>query len=114
MNQQTIYIFLGIAALVGLTGGSIISLLCRVLKEPLGLSSRTAKPAKPAKPGRTAKEWRAKKQQQKPTSWGMLSLQHDSGYSSANRSSDVKESRRGRSARTLLSSTIMEEMDSDY
>jgi len=111
MNQQTIYIFLGTAALVGLTGGLLISLLYRVLKEPLGLSSRTAKPAKP---GRTAKEWRAKKKQQKPTSWGMLSLQHDSGYSSANRSNDVKESRRGRSAWTLLSSTIMEEMDSDY
>ncbi|WPH00796.1 Hypothetical protein R9X50_00362600 [Acrodontium crateriforme] len=111
---ETLYIFLGVAAITGIAGGLIIGSISGSLNKLLRLDATAPKP-----PGRTAKQYRKAKQKQKvkseaplmtsgvlspgPQSPGPLST----GYFSL---SDGKGSR----GRGLLNQTIMEEMDSDY
>lgn len=102
--SQTLYIYLGIAALVGITGGLIVSLVYGLLKEPLGLNSHAREPT------RTAKEYREQKHKQKRTDSTGLD---PSAYSSSNYASlsdGLRKTNRGKAA----SQTIMEESDSEY
>lgn len=106
IQLQTLYIYLSIAALVGLTGGLAISLVYSSLQHPLGLDVHQ----KPA--GRTAKQYRKEKQKRKTGSSSPLSSPQSnltSGYFSL--SDGLRRPHKGKG---LLTQTIMEEGDSDF
>ncbi|KAK3681213.1 hypothetical protein LTR37_020927 [Vermiconidia calcicola] len=93
---ETLYIYLGIAAITGVVLGLVVSLIYGILKRPLGLDSE------PEPPGRTATQYREEKRKQKAPlmSSGIAPLSYVS--------SRCKPGGKG-----LLPHTIMEEVDSD-
>ncbi|GAB7362393.1 hypothetical protein MBLNU230_g2717t1 [Neophaeotheca triangularis] len=100
---ETLYIYLGVAALCGLCGGLIVSYMYSMLDNALGLRSEQLVERKPT--GRTAKQYRQAKRKEKvkqePAMLSPGSLSLSDGFGS------------GRS-HGLLNQTIMEEMDSDF
>lgn len=119
---QTIYIYLGVAALVGLAFGLLHYHLSRWLGTSLGLA------AVPEKSGRTAKQYREAKRRQKlrdsaplmsaggPTFRPTVSADAISPNGVPMSYVSLSEGSRGkaRHGRGLLTQTIMEEVDSDY
>ncbi|KAK3717733.1 hypothetical protein LTR37_005504 [Vermiconidia calcicola] len=93
---ETLYIYLGIAAITGVVLGLVVSLIYRILRGPLGLDSE------PASSGRTAKQYREEKRKQRAPlmSPGLVPPIYVS-------------SRGNRGGKGLLPHTITEEMDSD-
>jgi hypothetical protein len=114
--MQTIYIYLGVAALVGLAIGVIVNYVHGSISGALALNSVPEPP-----PGRTVKQYREAKRKQKArveaahASPVMLSPANISptqlSPSYLSMSDGARVSRRSKG---LLSQTIMEEMDSDY
>ncbi len=103
--SQTLYIYLGIGALVGGALGLLLAFVSGSLQGPLGLNS------KPEDSGRTAKQYRQDKRKKKATS-GTPFL--SPGYSSPNQISMSDSSRRSSRGKGVIGQTIMEELDSDY
>ena len=102
---KTLYIYLGIAALVGVGLGLLVSFTYDALRKPLGLDQD------PQQPGRTAKQYREEKRKRKTKA---EAPQITAGYVSPNNVSlpdGVRKSKRGKGVATQ---TIMEELDSDY
>ena len=102
--NQTLYIYLGIAALVGIALGLILSLTYSSLGSLLGLNYQ------PAAPGRTAKQYREEKRKSKAQAEAPLM---SPGYISPGHGSLSDGMRRNR-GEGLIAQTIAEEMDSDY
>nr|POE65281.1 hypothetical protein CFP56_34948 [Quercus suber] len=108
---QTVYIYLGVAALTGITAGLAVSYVYRSLHSTLRLGAERS-----PRPTRTAKEYReAKRKQQTKAESPLMS---PSTLSPRHRSPDHLSlsdgMRRGQRARGLLNQTIMEEVDSDF
>ena len=105
--HQTLYIYLGIAALVGIGLGLTISFVYDSLRKPLGLDETQESRASRE---RTAKQYRTDKRKRKAKAEAPLMT---AGYLSPSHLSLSDGARRARS-KGLLSQTIMEEVDSDY
>jgi hypothetical protein len=101
---QTLYIYLGIAALIGVGLGFVVSFIYDFLRKPLGLDEL------PPPQNRTAKQYRTDKRKRKAKAEAPLMT---AGYLSPSHLSMSDGTRRRRN-KGLLSQTIMEEMDSDY
>lgn len=105
MIAQTLYIYLGIAAIVGIALGVFVSFVYNLLRKPLGLDQE------PQPPGRTAKEYRIEQRKRKAKAEAPLVT---AGYLSPSYLSMSDGMRKGNRGKGLLSQTIMEEVDSDY
>lgn len=103
-SHQTLYIYLGIAALVGIGLGLLVSFVYNALRKPLGLDES------PQPKGRTAKQYRTEKRKRKTKAEAPLIT---AGYLSPSHLSTSEGARRARN-KGLISQTILEEMDSDY
>lgn len=103
--MQTLYIYLGIAALVGITLGLLISLIAGSLNKILGLEPESTPP------GRTAKQYREARRKQRVKAEAPLM---SPGYISPGYLSLSDGMRKGNRGKGLISQTIMEEVDSDY
>lgn len=101
---QTLYIYLGIAALVGVGLGLLVSFVYEFLRKPLGLDESSSSQS------RTAKQYRTDKRKRKAKAAAPLMT---AGYLSPSHLS-MSDGARMRRNKGLLSQTIMEEMDSDY
>ena len=109
--NQTLYVYLGIAALVGGALGLLIYLLFNSLSDILGLRSSPTT-ADDASTGRTAKQYREERRKQKAKAEAPLM---SPGYHSPGYGSLSDGMRKGnRVGKGLISQTIMEEMESDY
>ncbi|KAK5167342.1 uncharacterized protein LTR77_007041 [Saxophila tyrrhenica] len=101
---ETLYIYLGIGALVGGALGLLLAFICTSLQGPLGLEPQ------PLESGRTAKQYRQEKRRKRENGLPLLSP----GYSSPNQVSASNSSRRVGRGKGMLQQPIMEEVDSDY
>jgi len=113
---ETIYIYLGIAALVGITIGLILRFLYGTLSRMLRLDRQPEAP-----PARTAKEYReAKLKEQTKAEAPLISsgpvLQNGSSPTQLSPSYQIMSdsTRKTKRSRGLLNQTIAEEMESDY
>ncbi|KAK0285688.1 hypothetical protein LTR35_005028 [Friedmanniomyces endolithicus] len=103
---ETLYIYLGIAALVGVAIGLAQRYLYGRLSRLLRLDSKP----KVSPPARTAKEYReAKRREQAKAEAPLISA----GSRPPSYLSTPESARNGRSSRGLLGQTIMEEMESE-
>ncbi len=105
-GPQTLYIYLGIAALVGVAIGLAQRYLYGRISRLLRLDSKP----KASAPTRTAKEYReAKRKEQAKAEAPLISA----GSLPPSYLSTSESTRKGRSSRGLLGQTIMEEMESE-
>ncbi|SMY27186.1 unnamed protein product [Zymoseptoria tritici ST99CH_1A5] len=105
---ETLYIYLSIAALVGLLIGLLVRTTYARLYKLLNLDS------KPPPTLRSAKQYREEKHQQKIKSDPVLAARHMGGGSVSSDYLSVSDSsRKGKRPRSLLAQTILEEGDSD-
>ncbi|KAK0265135.1 hypothetical protein LTR91_008314 [Friedmanniomyces endolithicus] len=103
---ETLYIYLGIAALVGIAIGLAQHYLYSRLSKLLRLDSKP----KASPPARTAKEYReAKRKEQAKAEAPLISA----GSLPPSYASTSESARKVRSSRGLLGQTIMEEMESE-
>ncbi|KAF2484746.1 hypothetical protein BDY17DRAFT_309912 [Neohortaea acidophila] len=102
---ETLYIYLSVAAFIGIVGGLVISLLYGSLQGALGLDQQQNPP------GRTIKQYRKEKQEKKAGSdSAFLSPPHDISSGHVSLSDGLRKPRKGNS---LSAQTIMEEVDSE-
>nr|POE56793.1 hypothetical protein CFP56_33765 [Quercus suber] len=108
---ETVYIYLGVAALTGIAVGLLVSFIYRSLHSTLRLDTERS-----VKPTRTAKEYREgkRKQQIKAESSVMSPSVLSPRHLSPDQLSLSDGVRRGQRARGLLNQTIMEEIDSEF
>lgn len=108
--MQTVYIYLGVAALVGVLGGLTVRGVYGVLRKLLRLDARPVVPK-----GRTVKQYREEKRQQKlKDEPPALASTHTTRPLSPGSVSMSDSSRRGRRQKTLLNQIIHEEDDSEF
>ena len=115
---QTLYIYLGIAALLGLAAGLIHHYVHRWLQGAMGLDGVSQSPR-----GRTAREYRMTKRRQKMEDSApvmspgvQLPVVATSSNGAPKDYHSLSESSHGKArvGRSLLAQTIMEEADPDY
>ena len=100
------YVYLGIAALIGLAGGLVIAVVSGVLQSVLGLDS-TAEP-----PGRTVMDYRKARRKKDPiSSIAAMSQPADLTQVASGAQTGRRKGRAGKASKTP---TILEELDSDY
>ncbi|KAF2114911.1 hypothetical protein BDV96DRAFT_646778 [Lophiotrema nucula] len=96
---ETIYIYLGIAGLIGCLTGGILHLTFNTLSSALNIDSPAGPKART--PGRTAAQYRMERRKKK-------------GTETLDQSSSPSVLRAGPRQRGLLAQTIIEEEDSDF